>query len=208
MIRRTHRVLLIVGLTLLMAALVASPAVAAAPRLMMVYGPPLSKPIVLQDWRENLTVMVGLERTNIDPGELEGRPYLKMALFWGPRWVEYVEEGRPLDALRPEQANQHARFYPATEDEPALITFGSSKFGPGVIRRVEPEALAVLARHGIPVRSEAPPSRPDRSPDTGSSIIDAGSVTVGVVAVVIVATAVGAYAILKLRSGSSRGSCW
>jgi len=191
MIRRIHRVLLIVGLVLLVTALVASPAVAAAPRLIMVYGPPLSKPIILRDWQENLTVMLKMKRTNIDPGELEGRSYLKMALFWGPRWVEYVEEGKPLGALRPEQANQHARFYPATGDEPALITLGSSKFGPRSIRRVEPEALVVLARHGVPVSSEVPPPRPDRSPDTGGSIIDAASVTVG------------AYAVLKLRFGSS-----
>lgn len=196
MIRRIRRGLLIVGLTLLVAALVAGPAVAAAPRLMMVYGPPLPEPIVLRDWRENLTVMVNMKRTNIDPGELEGRPYLKMALFWGPRWAEYVEEGGSLDALRPEQANQHARFYPATGDEPALITLNSSKLGPGSIRRVEPEALAVLSRRGVPVRSEAPP-------DTVSGMIDAANVKVGVVAVTVVAAAIGAYAFLKLRSSNS-----
>lgn len=201
----SRAVLGVLVVVLVVAALVASPAVAAAPRFMMVYGPPLSEPVVLRDWQENLTVMVKMKRTNLDPGELEGRPYLKMALFWGPRWVEYVEEGRPLDALRPEQANQRARFYPATGDEPALISLGSSRFGPGSIRRVDPEALAVLARRGVPVRSEASPSRPDRSPDTESSMIDAGSVTVGVVAVAIVAAAIGMYAILKPRSGSSRG---
>lgn len=108
MIRRTHRVLLIVGLVLLVAALVASPAAAAAPRLMIVYGPSLSEPIVLRDWRENLTVMVNMKRTNIDPGELERRPYLKMALFWGPL-VGRVRRGRQAARCPPAGASQPAR---------------------------------------------------------------------------------------------------
>jgi hypothetical protein len=39
--------------------------------------------------------------------ELDGRPYVSVAMFWGGRWVRYV--GRPdlLTGLDREQASQH-----------------------------------------------------------------------------------------------------
>jgi hypothetical protein len=46
-----------------------------------------------------------------------------LALFWGFEWVQFVNDIRPLTALKPEQANQHARFYPALGAALALVVF-------------------------------------------------------------------------------------
>ena len=59
-----------------------------------------------------------------------------------------MRDGR-LGSLRPGQANQFGWFYPAVAGSPALVEL------PGVgrwPRRVSPQALTILARHGVPVR--------------------------------------------------------
>jgi hypothetical protein len=129
---------------------VAVPATAAAPRLIMVYGGPLARPVVLADWWGNLAVITG-EAVDVRPEGLSARPYLNLALFWGPRWDTYVRDGGSLDALHPEQANEHARFYPAVGEAPALVESQNI----GGLRRLPPQGAEVLARHGIPVRLDA-----------------------------------------------------
>jgi hypothetical protein len=134
----------------------ALPVEAAAPRLILVYGPPLAQPVVLDDWQENLTLMVAAaEDAGLSADKLRGRPYFRLAFFWGPEWTAYVDAGKPLSALRPEQGNQAGRFYPAVGDAGPVLTFDSIP-GPGPLtRRLEPAGVAVLARHGIPTRYSA-----------------------------------------------------
>lgn len=95
------------------------------------------------------------DEASVTPQALAERPYLELAFFWGPEWGRYVDGGGPLDALRPEQGNQHGRFYLAIGAAAPVFTFDSIP-GPGtVIRRVEPQAVEILARHGIPTGLEA-----------------------------------------------------
>src|SRR5713226_4809934 len=85
----------ILGVALFTGIVFAKYADAAAPRLIMVYGSPLTKPVVLSDWRENLEFMASItQQSSVTPEELRRRPYLKLALFWGPEWARYVEEGK------------------------------------------------------------------------------------------------------------------
>ncbi len=132
------------------------PVEAAAPRLILVYGPPLAQLVVLDDWQENLTLMVAAtEDVGLSVDKLRGRPYFRLAFFWGPEWAAYVDAGQPVSALRPEQGNQAGRFYPAVADAGPVLTFDSIP-GPGPLtRRLEPAGVAVLARHGIPTRYAA-----------------------------------------------------
>jgi len=134
----------------------ALPVEAAAPRLILVYGPPLAQPVVLDDWQENLTLMVAAtEDAGLPADKLRGRPYFRLAFFWGQEWAAYVDAGKPVGALRPEQGNQAGRFYPAIGDAGPALTFDSIP-GPGpLIRRLEQAGVAVLARHGIPTRYAA-----------------------------------------------------
>jgi hypothetical protein len=127
---------------------------AAAPRLIMVYGSPLTKPVILSNWRENLEFMASItQQSSVTPEELRRRPYLKLALFWGPEWAEYVEEGKPIDKLRPEQGNQQGRFYPAVGHASPVVTLDmpAGSVGPSW-REVRKEGIRVLLKYGIPVR--------------------------------------------------------
>jgi hypothetical protein len=97
---------------------------AAAPRLALVSGALLERPVLIQDWDDTMRIMAGINNRASAPSDaLTGRPYYELALFWGMEWVQYVNDGRPVTALKPEQANQHARFYPAVGMAPALVVF-------------------------------------------------------------------------------------
>ena len=100
--RRVFLILSVVGLAG-MAAPVA-PATTSAPRLIMLDGPPLSVPVVLSDWSENLRIIQGPE-LDLRPEEFLGRPFYDVALFWGDGWEAFLCSGDALRALRPEQAN-------------------------------------------------------------------------------------------------------
>ena len=117
----------------------------------MVSGEPLSKPVVLSNSHEILAFQDAVGRgASVDPASLADRPYLTLSLFWGDRlWEPFVRERR-LDELRPEDANQAGRYYPAVDGEPAVVHL------PFAVWRDRPkiandEALAILARHGVPV---------------------------------------------------------
>jgi hypothetical protein len=64
-------------------------------------------------------------------------------------------------AAKPEEATQHARFYPAFGAAPALVVFrdepgemGESARRVGLTRSVEQMALDVFARYGLRVRMD------------------------------------------------------
>lgn len=73
--------------------------------------------------------------------------------------------GKPVAVLRPEQANQHARFYPAVGDAPAIVE------GVGYpLRLVSPDGLAELQRRGVVVRVDlSVRGRPSALPQDGDS---------------------------------------
>jgi hypothetical protein len=131
--------------------------------LILVSGFDLARPILIGEWDDTMRVMAGINRRATAPsGELTGRPYYRLALFWGLDWVKYLESGRPLTSLKPEQANQHGRFYPAVGLAPALVVFDDergeipdSTRPLGLIRSVEPMTLDVFVRHGLRIRVDA-----------------------------------------------------
>jgi len=137
------------ALTLATVLLSAAPAYAAVPRIVLVYGPPLGRPVIMADWADNGWVVGGSE---LDPlaEDLDGRPYLEVAFFWGGQWDDYVRSGKPLDALQLEQASGYGRFYPAMGGAPAICACGG-----WWLRRLDPAGLDSLQRHGVPVRVDA-----------------------------------------------------
>ncbi len=149
------RTAFLAALTLLALAY-AAPAEAAAPRVIMVSGPGLCQPLILDDWSENLDLMesiaLGDELKAVD---VTGRPYLELGFFWGPEWVQYVDEGKPLDTLRMEQADQFGRFYPALDNATAAMVIESVPMGGGLSGRLGPEGMAIMARHGVPASLES-----------------------------------------------------
>lgn len=130
-------------------ALGAGVARAAAPRIVMFSGKPLAHHLVVADWPSIARVVEALADGRVARrAELAGRPRLKVALFWGPRWNEYLRSGRRASALRPEQADQRGSFYPAWRGRRALVDLPWAGRWP---RLVPAKALATLARFGVPV---------------------------------------------------------
>jgi hypothetical protein len=168
-------------LALLATASAAPPTLAAAPPIILISGSPLCQPVVLADWGQ---IISRLSSGADDPrGQLEapgGRSYFDLALFSGDEWWTYVQTDQPLDALQPERAPQHGRFYPASADEPALLVLPEVQRRGGVsltswsVRRMEDTGLAVLAEHGVPVRADATNQKPLLEPceSRGISFVD------------------------------------
>jgi hypothetical protein len=131
-----------VALVLAAALALAPPASAAAPRYILVSGPGLARPVLLQDHWENLRLLVPLVKApRMNRDGLARRPRFDLALFWG--WPE-----RP--PTRPRDANQHGWFYPARGPRPAVVDLRVN--GERFPRRAPREVLRIFARYGIPTR--------------------------------------------------------
>lgn len=127
-------------------AAVPAPTRAAAPWAVVVYGPPLAAPVILTDWHENHRLLLAVRRdAGLAWSELDGRPYLRLTLYWGEDWKDRVRQGRlPV-------TGQQGRFYPAVGDRPAAVVIHRAVSRP-VPEPLEAECLAILAAHGVPVR--------------------------------------------------------
>jgi len=95
---------------------------AVSPSYILFYGNQLAAPVVLRltaqanseflwSYSRPFTVVDGV-RTRTIPGGLDGRPYLKYAVFWG-RWA--------AAPTGPEGASQHGRFYLPTSTQLAAV---------------------------------------------------------------------------------------
>jgi hypothetical protein len=75
---------------------------AAAPRIVIVSGKPLTRPVAIANWQHIFVVVGEIAPARAVPRRrLRGRPHLELALFWGPRWDEYLRAGGSPRALRP-----------------------------------------------------------------------------------------------------------
>jgi len=163
MVARSSRVLKyqssLLGAVIIVLASVAS-LDAKGPRLVLISGPLLTRPILIEDWMDTSRLTAGInERADQEPKALADRPVYELALFCGMKWVTYVDDGRPLTTLTADQANQHARFYPAVGAAPAVVVFQDEpgEFGEtarrmGLIRAVDQMALDTFAKYGLRVR--------------------------------------------------------
>jgi hypothetical protein len=127
----------------------AATAQAAAPWLILVTGESFEGRAYLNS-NESFRIYdeVANSKTTVSRTKVEDRLFLDLALFWGSNG-----RGRPTTSLRAEDANQHGRFYPATDDEPAAVYLP-------LVEHPNPsqagtKLLSILARHGVPVRLKA-----------------------------------------------------
>jgi hypothetical protein len=127
----------------------ASAAAAAAPRIVILSGGPLQHQIVVSDWRAIFAVtQATVAARAAAPAQAAHRPWIRVSMFWGPGWNDYLRQGKDPKALRPSQSDQTGRFYPAYRGRPALVDLAWSGRWP---RHVPPAALSLLKRFGVPV---------------------------------------------------------
>jgi hypothetical protein len=145
------RTLPVTIITIVVAAvLTAGAAHAAAPRIVIFSGKPVAHQVVISDWQAIFRVVEQIAPARVARrAELAGRPRLKVSMFWGPRWIDYLNEGKHASALRPGQADQFGSFYPAWRARPALIDLPWAGQWPRV---VPSRALAVLKRFSVPTK--------------------------------------------------------
>jgi len=173
---RSPRMLLLAA-TLAGALSLGAPVGAAAPRFIIASGILLPRPILLDDWQENLTLMGATVEddvlVDISTADLAIRPSIDLALFWDATIWEPLVQRQGLGSLQPQDANQHARFYPATGSAaPLFVGMADGVFGP---HRMGERGLAVLARHGVPTRlAPAPTPVGTMFPTAGSGPISPG----------------------------------
>jgi hypothetical protein len=136
----------------------AAPVMAIGPTVLMFYGAPLKAPVLVTGADTALFPDL-LKASDVPLLEAQGRPFIAVAMFWGPS-SDPAANGTKLADLRPEMAWQHGRFYPATATKPALLLatpFAKGRPhdapGEGGIYTwggaVSPNALAILKRLGI-----------------------------------------------------------
>jgi len=140
---------------------------AAAPVFLAISGPALQERMVLAS-PEHATCYCGPvaefmqaagsgEYVTVDPESLKGRPYLDLRIYWGPEWVKYAAAGGRGASLRPDQANQRGRFYPATGTMPAIVEVDTSPDFPvrpvdSPYRTISERGLQMLKEMGLPIR--------------------------------------------------------
>ena len=137
------------------------PAQAAAPRYVLVTGPGLTRPALLDDWTDNLRWLLAVANARRAPLPRPASPRYDLALFWGvPK--------RPVPT-RPQDASQHGWFYPRTAARRALVDLQVN----GVRQtRLAPRALLrTLEEDGVPTATRAWPAlrRPLRIPRVDAS---------------------------------------
>ena len=140
---------------------------AAAPVFLAISGPALKERMVLASpvqatcycgpVAQFMQAAVSGEYVTVDPESLKGRPYLDLRFYWGPEWVRYAEAGGRGESLRPDQANQRGRFYPAAGSMPAIVEVDASPDFPGKpvdspYRTISDRGLQMLKELGLPVR--------------------------------------------------------
>ena len=140
---RFSRLALFVVVAVWLAA-VSVPLRALGPALVMFHGGDLEAPVIVRTnydtnflWNPtNGGVQWGSRTRGTLPPNLEGRPYINMAIFWG--WHDVA-------TLKAADASQHGRYYPATPTAPAAIVITAPHMANTTDASATPEARPIPA---------------------------------------------------------------
>jgi hypothetical protein len=124
----------------------------AAPGRIVFSGGMLSRRIVLDNWNENLRVMLAASEIRVIPQDsLRERPRINVAMYWGLSWQIPRDAGDSTPSLSDGQRAQPGTFYPTFHGRDALWVFGPNGLMRSSTRVLQRDGLDVLATHGIPV---------------------------------------------------------
>ena len=143
---RTWRLASLVVLTALLVVVTSVPLRAIGPAILMFYGGDLKDPVLVFPgnpsynptdfiWNPaNGGVRWGGGTRGTLPPDLEGRPYINVAIFWGRYDVA---------TLKAADASQHGRFYPATQSAPAAIVITGPHMANSKDMAANPEPMPI-----------------------------------------------------------------
>ncbi len=114
---RTLTISLVAGL---LVAGAARPVNALGPSVLMLYGGSLQAPVFVTGVNAGLFGNL-LSPSNVAQKDIAGRPYIKVAAFWGPASDPALAGTKSLVDLRPDMAWQHGKYYAATTSQPAVL---------------------------------------------------------------------------------------
>jgi hypothetical protein len=93
---------------------------ALGPTVLMFYGGSLKAPVYVSGQDAGAFGDL-LTPARVPPRDVAGRPYLKVAAFWGPLSDPALKGIRVLTDLTPEMAWQHGKLFPPTATQPAVL---------------------------------------------------------------------------------------
>lgn len=130
----------------------------AAPRIIIIYGPPLERPVLLADWRENLALMMSLvPEATIRPKRAAPADSLRLALCWGSEWNATALDSVALAQLAPNRANQSGWLFITSEGWPMTLVLTETRRGPFDVSSARKAFIAtqqtrsILRRHLTPL---------------------------------------------------------
>src|SRR5262245_14649014 len=89
---------------------------AVAPHLIVLQSDSSSRPIFVSAPAAIFEFMCAIDGEGPIPPDLEGRRFVGLSAFWGPRWVNYWSDPLWQANIRTDQAEQHGRIYPAVSN--------------------------------------------------------------------------------------------
>jgi len=116
---RTSRRSAVIGLVAGFLLLFGLPLHALGPTVVMFYGGPLAKPVVVTGADINALGSF-TDRASMTAESLGTRPRVNVALFWGPIGNPAMN-GTPIDKLTPQMAWQHGLYFPPQGSKPAVL---------------------------------------------------------------------------------------
>ena len=94
-----------------------------------------------------------------------------------PKWQQYMQAGKDPRALRIEEADPLARYYPPTAAHAAVLSFDGIAVPGAFARRLKAAGVSILSRHGI--RAHTPPA--EALPPWIPVVLIGAAATIGVV---------------------------
>jgi hypothetical protein len=131
-----------------------------APEVIILHGGPLSKPIIIAHWWENLDLLsAAANAATVSPSHVGAHPSAEMALFWGQGWGRIARDPERSASLlgRFDEAGK-AWLYLTGDQAGAYLVYGRPGVeGPDLrasghaVRSISPLGLAILHRRGVPL---------------------------------------------------------
>ena len=123
----------------------------AAPRIIMLHGGSLERPVYLTNWHQNLTFMGAIASTApVARSSVDTANAIQVAMFWrGPDWEAYARDSARLpELIRHLDHAQRAALYLPPQSTAPLLDYHTAASNPG-LRTISPLGLAILHRAGV-----------------------------------------------------------